>query len=345
MTNELKKEWNLVLDFPAVYIYGAAKTAEKLYDFFLELGYKGNIKGFLVTDGERNVKMLHGLPVSDIHIFADKGIRVLVPHIGVYKEQISNLLDELGFKNVFLIGRLQEKTALEERKICVTDCEKAGWKEYYSKPESEKVKDVNIREQILNILQEEQPDFGGVKPYQSMELIGLEGIRPTEYRIRMYELRQILRDQHDVLDIGCNSGFLDLSIAGLVQSVTGIEYDKSLVKVAKLTAEYLKINNCTFYNDDFNHWLKDADKSYHVIFSFAIHHWLNLSAFEYVKVIDQLLRAGGYFCFESHIYGMDQEFDECYDKFVKLGYRVVCKKKMKDDGLQERMYLMFQKMR
>lgn len=343
MTDELKMKWDAVLGFPELYLYGAAKTAEKLYQLISDMGYGSHIKGFLVTDGQKNVAELCGLPVVEIFSFNNKNVRILVPHLGIYKEQICSLLETLGFQNVSYIGQLSECTSMARNGHTGSNDNNPAWEAYQQKSESEKSSDKAIREQILHILQEGQPDFGGIKPYQSMEQIGLEGIRPTEYRIDFYGLRQILGKEYDVLDIGCNSGFLDLSISDLVHSVTGIEYDSSLAEAANLVKNYLGISNCHFYNEDFNVWKKGAASSYHVIFSFAIHHWLNLSPTDYVASIDKLLKPGGYLCFESHIYGADAEFDECYKKFLELGYHIDCEKKLNDDGTQERLYVLFQK--
>ena len=345
MTEELRKEWESIIMQPTIYIYGAAKTASRLYDLIMQLGYQENVKGFLVTDSGNNVQELCGVPVSDVHFFSDKSVCVLVPHKGVYKKQICNLLESLAFNNIFPVGQLIERTAQEKREHIILDHEGVGWENYNRKSEEEKEKDADVRERILSILKEGQPDFGGLEPYQSMESIGLKGKRPTAYRINEYGLNQILRKQDDVLDIGCNSGFLDISIAGMVHSVTGIEYDESLVKVADLVAEYLKVSNCEFLIGDFNDWYRDKgiDAKYNIIFSFAIHHWLNLPSKEYVAVIDQMLRADGYVCFESHIYGEDVGFDECYEEFLRRGYHIVCEKKINDDGLQNRQYVLFHK--
>ncbi len=343
MTNEIKREWESILAQPNLYIYGAAITASKLYDFIVQMGYKENIGGFLVTDGEKNVQKLCGLPVNDVHNFSDKSACVLVPHMGVYKEQICSLLESLSFNHVYLVGQLRAKTAMEERKESIPEQEEIGWEEYNSKSEEEKEKDAGIREQILQMLKEGQPDFGSIVPYQSLELIGLKGMRPTAYRIKEYGLDRILRGQDDVLDIGCNSGFLDISISQRVRSVTGIEYDGSLVKIAKLAADYLKAENCTFINSDFYEWYKDTETSYNVIFSFAIHHWLNLTPQEYVEALDRMLRTNGHICFESHIYGEDVEFDMCCEEFRKRGYSVLCEKGMNDDGVQNRQYVLLKK--
>lgn len=339
MKKTTKMEWDSILN-QEIYIYGAAKTAKDLYHFIIQQGYKG-IKGFLVTEGKNNPEQLLGLSVKDIHNFNDKEAHILVPHLGIYKEQISVLLDTLGFKNVYLVGQLITKTMVEERRDISEEIDKAGGineKEIEIKQRNEQ-----MIEQILNILQEGSPDFGGIMPYQSMELIGLEGIRPTAYRIHEYGLREILKAEHDVLDIGCNSGFLDMSISSLVHSVTGIEYDKNLVKVAELVKNYLNVSNCTFVNGDFNDWYKEINSTYNVIFSFAIHHWLNLSPQEYVTMLNRLLKKHGYICFESHLYGEDMKFDECYKEFQRLGYQTICDKEIDDSGMRTREYLLLQK--
>lgn len=343
MTHELTNEWISIVDYPDLYLYGAKKTAESLYDLIVNMGYKEHIKGFLVTDGANNEKQLCGLPVYDVHSFKNKDARILVPHKGVYKKQISDLLNSLGFSNIFFVFQIMDRTSLEERGYIASDNRKVGWEIYDKKSEDEKMIDASIRNAVVSILQEGQPDFGGIIPYQSLELIGLEGIRPTEYRIREYELRKILKSQHDVLDIGCNSGFFDIIVSDLVHSVTGIEYDKSLVKVADLVKDYLKVSNCTFYHGDFNDWYKKTNTRYDVIFSFAIHHWLNLAPQEYVAIIDNLLNVQGYFVFESHVASIDTEFYECCEELKRLDYKIICEKKINDSGLQERQYVLWQK--
>lgn len=330
MTDKTKREWDMIIS-RQVYIYGAANTAETLYHFILEQGYK-SVKGFLVTEIKDNPEQFLGLPVEDIHNFTNREAYILVPHMGVYKEQISDLLRALGFKNVYFVGQLMTRTKLEERGFFEAD-----------KAAEENTKNVHIQNQILDILKEGTPDFGGVMPYQSLELIGLKGVRSTEHRIQEYGLREVLRVDDDVLDIGCNSGFFDISIANLVHSVTGIEYDHNLVRIAELVKNYLKISNCDFYNMDFNDWYKDVTATYNVIFSFAIHHWLNIAPRKYVAILNRLLRKDGYICFESHIFGKDPEFDECYEEFQRLGYRTISIKNINDNGLQERQYILLQK--
>lgn len=343
MTTEAEKEWKIIFEQPRIYIYGAAKTAEKLYKFISDTGNSQKIKGFIVTDSKSNVNVLCDLPVYDVYHFEDRDACVLVPHLGTYKVQIIKLLDKLNCKNVVCVGQLYGQTILEKKENHITEAKRTGWDLYEQKDIMEKQRDAGIREHILNILKVEYPDFGGLKPYQSLELIGLDGIRPTEYRVREYQLREILKKEDDILDIGCNSGFLDITIAPLVNSVTGIEYDNSLVKTAEIAADYLGISNCIFCNSEFENWHRKVSQVFNVIFSFAIHHWINISGREYVSVIDKLLKPGGYLCFESHVYGDDIKFAECYKNFLNLNYRVICDKRIADNELRERQYVMLKK--
>lgn len=340
MTAETKSKWESIID-QEVYIYGAAKTARELYDFIIQQGHD-TVKGFLVTEAAGNPEQLFGLPVVEIYAFEDKKANILVPHLGIYKEEISNLLKSLNFENVYLTGQLMIRTMLEERRS-IEQFEKVDETDN-DEDESLKETKLRVRKQVLDILQENSPDFGGVMPYQSLDMIGLEGIRPTTYRIQQYELKKILKTEDDVLDIGCNSGFLDMQIAPLVHSLTGIEYDKSLVKVADFVKEQLHITNCRFVCGDFNDWYKETDRVFDVIFSFAIHHWLGIGAQEYVAMLDKLLtNRGGYICFESHLYKDDVKFDECYKEFKRLGYLTVCDKKIDDSGMNAREYILLQK--
>lgn len=333
MAGATKREWDEILR-QDIYVYGAAKTAERIYNFLSERG--GKVKGFLVTERKDNPAQLLDLPVEDIHVFKNKEACILVPHLGTYKEEIAALLESLGFGNVYLIAQLMARTMLEESEGCASS-------DYVCENEADDGHS-GIRKQILEILQEGIPDFGGVVPYQSLEMIGLKAGRPTEKRIEEYGLRQILKAEDDVLDIGCNSGFFDILVAGLVHSVTGVEYDKTLVRVGELVRDYLKVPNCVFYNGDFKEWYKRTDrKLYNVIFSFAIHHWLDLSPQDYCVILDSLLKEEGYICFESHIYGMDEEADKCRQKLLEMGYQIICDKKVSDGGTEEREYILFKK--
>ena len=145
--------------------------------------------------------------------------------------------------------------------------------------------------------------------YQSFPMLNIKGARPTDERIQLYGLYDILGKSMNVLDIGCNTGFFDMTIADCVNSITGIEYDKDFADIAKGTAEILELGNVTFINADANEWLKsNLHNKYSLILSFAVHGWMGITAEDYAQIISELLEPGGYLLFESHWLADGEEF-------------------------------------
>lgn len=340
----MQEEWKALFDKQGdYYIYGAANTAKHILKAVEDAGMLCKIKGFIVTNGEENPDCVEGFPVIDVHKLEDKHAHILVPHAGVYKRQIDSLLETLGFSNVYSIHKFRT-FMINGTPHRITDADmdkaKAQEKKYYAaKSPEDREKDAALRKQIIQIRETGQPDFGQGQFYQSFEQIGLTGIRPTLYRIEKYGLKDFLQKGQDVLDIGCNAGFLDMAIAPLVQTVTGVEYDTSLVEVANCVKKYVSMGNCTFINSDFHDWYQSNVQTYDVIFSFAIHHWLNLEPEEYVHRLDKLLRKKGYICFESHDLCVgDYEYEMCLSKWRSMGYITKIEGNILDDGVTKRKY-------
>lgn len=341
---ELHKEWkNLFKQTGDYYIYGAGNTAKKVLKIAVDIGISDKIKGFVVSDREGNPNTIEGLQVMGIRELEDNNAVVLVPHAGVFKRQIYSLLEELEFANIYSIHKLVGFT-LRATPQKITDVymgrAREREKEYtLAKSREEKEKDAELCELITQIRNDGQPDFGQGQFYQSFEKIGLTGTRPTLYRLEKYGIEEFLNKKQDVLDIGCNTGFLDMTVAPLVNTVTGIEYDRSLTDVANCVKKYIRADNCTFINRDFHDWHRGNNKTYAVIFSFAIHHWLNLKPEEYVKKIDGLLKEDGYLCFESHdLCGGDDEYEKCLNFWLSMGYKIKIKGNIMDDGITQRDY-------
>ena len=346
----LYREWRALLDKKGdYYIYGAANTAKRALEAAADAGMSCKIKGFVVSNGGDNPKYVAELPVIDVHELEDKSAHILVPHAGVYKRQINSLLETLGFHNVYSICKF---TAFiikgAPQRIADADMDRAKEQEMVynaTKSPADREKDAAFRKYINEIREAGRPDFGQVQFYQSFEQIGLTGTRPTLYRIEKYRMKKFLRKEQDILDIGCNTGFLDMEIASMVKTVTGVEYDQSLVEVANCVKEYVAAENCTFLNRDFHDWYQKNDRTYNVIFSFAIHHWLNLEPEEYAQRIDKLLSAGGYVCFESHdlCEKQDEEYEDCLSVWRSIGYHIENQGDIMDDGITERHYVILRK--
>lgn len=344
---EIIKEWEKIFkDNSVIYIYGALLNAERLYRVALKTGVVTQIAGFAVTHKEGNPSNKFGLPVVEVAELNNADVFLLVPQQGVAKKEISLLLDKMG-KNYCYAAKylkiLNENNSLHDDEWKKTEIQVKRLD--YEKTQREREKDKNICGKILEILKDGNPDFGGDEAYQSLEQIGLKGFRPTLYRINKYGLKKYLEKDKTVLDIGCNTGFIDLSISSFVKKITGVEYDKSLIIVANLAKDYLNIKNVEFLCNDFEKWyLENSKESFDIIFSFAVHHWLNIDFYQYIDIIDGLLNINGIVCFESQSYDPDTEFDLCIELLLKKDYLVQDKGTIIDDGTTMRKFYILQKM-
>ena len=140
--------------------------------------------------------------------------------------------------------------------------------------------------------------FGADIFYQSYTELHIPGHRNTDSRIAEYGLLEYLSPKKDVFDVGCNLGFFDLTIAPMVNSVTGLEYTNYYLDYGRKAAEFLGISNAAFINYDFKHF--KTTKTYDVVFSFAVHIPIGLSLREHILKLYHLLRSGGILLFESH---------------------------------------------
>ncbi len=200
--------------------------------------------------------------------------------------------------------------------------------------------------EIRKIYNDSDQVFGRGEFYQSLPQLGIMGQRPSDYRIVEYGMPEVLKKNHNVLDIGCNVGFLDICVADMVNHITGIEYNRDLYYIALLSREYLnKTNKCDFVRCDFNEWIKkNSNKVFDVVFSFAVHYWLNVTPKSYSRMINNILLPGGYLFFESqNINTVDKNFDEYITEFLNMGFIIQKSGNIKDDGVIERKYLVFEK--
>lgn len=349
MKDELLKEWNNLLDqYEDVYVYGASNTAKTIMQILKDTNWFHKFKGYLVTNKEDNPKELDGVSVTGIQEFADKNALILVPHLGIFKTEILKLLKELGFVHVceanhFLQLNQRNATVIIDD-IYMQRAAEEILNIRKSKTQEELMQEQTLLREISQIRDANKPDFGKIEFYQSMETVGIIGQRPSLYRIYKYGLDKILDCEKTVLDIGCNSGFLDLSIAPLVKSVTGIEYDSPLVQIGEKVKEYLNRDNCLFVNMDFKNWNSLNENKYDIILSLAVHHWIGLTADEYVEILDSILQNGGYLCLESH---NSETTDDVFEKMGSImfgkGYQTVNQGSIQDDGLTKRKYVLLRK--
>lgn len=133
---------------------------------------------------------------------------------------------------------------------------------------------------------------------QGIKALGIKGRRDSDTRYKLYNLDAHLKPSFNVLDIGCNCGFLSCLIARRVNSVIGIDKDKVLIKAANLAAEALGLINCSFVCGDIkNH---KPDEPYDLVVASQIHMWVAMAFPDYVQMLHALVKPGGLLLFESH---------------------------------------------
>ena len=142
-----------------------------------------------------------------------------------------------------------------------------------------------------------------VKPYQTYERIGFEGMRwSVEKRIKEYGLEQFFDPEVTVLDIGSNFGFFVCEFALHCKIAHGIEPNPPLNKIGEITAEYLGVSDKVKFHDCFFDKF-ESDVKYDTIFSLAAFHTADgrerSKANDYFSKINSLLKPNGRVFYES----------------------------------------------
>ena len=144
-------------------------------------------------------------------------------------------------------------------------------------------------------------DYGEGYFYQGYAAIGITGLRSTEERVQAMGLNEIVAGK-TVFEIGCNTGFLSLSIADAAAEVTGFDINSHLIAVAEAVAEYQGASHVNFASSRFEDW-SDAAR-YDVVLSFANHSTYDENTSqgidEYFDRCAAHTNDGGLLVFESH---------------------------------------------
>lgn len=120
-----------------------------------------------------------------------------------------------------------------------------------------------------------------------------------------------------------------------------MEYNSKLTKISEKLKNYLKIENVNIINEDFRKF--KTDKKYDIIFSFAIHRWINTTPKKYFKLIDEKTKKNTLIFLESHNIKTqnDKLFNQLTSYFIKNNYHVV-----KEDFIENkfiRKFIVFKK--
>tara|TARA_X000001036_G_C20678282_1_gene804995 strand:- start:2162 stop:2938 length:777 start_codon:yes stop_codon:yes gene_type:complete len=184
--------------------------------------------------------------------------------------------------------------------------------------------------------------FGRDNFYQSLPELKISGQRSTEKRLKIYELRKFINKKTSVLDIGSNCGFLSLTVSRLAKSVNGLEPNSSLTIISNDTKQLLKIKNCKFINKNFKDF--HTNKRFDVILSFAVHFWVNLLFYNFIKKINKMLKLDGYLILESHeLKHLDKDFSLRIKVLENFGFRIIKKGLIEESKDFKRKFVIVQK--
>lgn len=144
-------------------------------------------------------------------------------------------------------------------------------------------------------------DYGEGYFYQSFQRIGVTGFRDTEGRVKAMRLQEWVSGKR-VLEVGCNTGFLSLSVAPHAVSVTAFDIAPHLTAISGLVARHLGIENATFQCVAFEDF--QTSEQFEVVLSFANHSTYDGNTKQplasYFDRCAKLVQPGGVFLFESH---------------------------------------------
>lgn len=151
-------------------------------------------------------------------------------------------------------------------------------------------------------------DYGEGYFYQSYRPAQITGFRDTAGRIAAMNLRELVKGK-DVLDIGCNSGFVALAISQDAKSVTGMDINPYHVQIGLLVRDHFKIKNVELSAAPFENWSESS--RYDVVMSFANHSTFDQQTKQdlesYFEKCGRVLKEGGELLVESHAPGFEGE--------------------------------------
>lgn len=331
-------EWNnLVSKMDKIYIYGAGKVAEKIRDL---LGYSGKLtclKGYIVSSKSSNPDEIDGLPVLLLSDSLDKKAVVLISLSEIYHPDVFGALKSAGFASIVPVHKY---FSIEIEKP--VDMHKSK-----SKHIDENVilsRDLSdYRGRMIDKYFSYSHAFGQDGFYQSFPMLGIRGTRSTDVRMDNYNLKDYITPESTVLDIGSNIGFLDIEISRNVKTILGLEYSDILVKIANETAKTVGADNVSFISCDYNEWQKHNGHCFDVIFSFAVHAWLNIAPDVYARQIVDMLNANGIVIFESQQLSTDKMFDTFVEALVGEKLKVLKEGIVNDDGETDRKFIVLKK--
>mgnify|MGYP000129564477 CR=1 FL=1 len=144
-------------------------------------------------------------------------------------------------------------------------------------------------------------DYGEGYFYQTFDDLHITGYRNTKERLNKLDLFEITKNKN-VLDIGCNAGFILLSLSKVIKNGYGFDINPYLIEIANTVKNHLQISNCVFLASAFEEL--PSNESYDVVLSLANHSTFDMNTKhnldQYFNKCSNFLKIGGILVFESH---------------------------------------------
>lgn len=211
---------------------------------------------------------------------------------------------------------------------------------------------MNINNQIQKILKQQKENYEGViypvdSLYQGFKEHDIEGKRDVTKRFGEYGLVLYLNKDMNVLDIGSNVCFFSIKVSDYVKSVDCVEINPYLIKIGKLVAKKLQVNNIKFYVSDFSKY--EPKKKYDCIFSLAVDETAeetsNWNFTQYLNRLKEMLNDKGYLFFESQASDVLHKKIKQKEIILRKMFELVNKKEFYDNYpiKQKRLFYVFRK--
>lgn len=145
-------------------------------------------------------------------------------------------------------------------------------------------------------------EFGMREFYASYSELGIAGMRNTDERVALYHVAELLTKNDTVLDIGCNCGFLSLSIAPFVKHVRGVDVVPQQIRIANMAKDAAHVQNAEFLCKNYFGSEEPQNEKYSAIFAMAVHAIVvkdNFTEEKFVNRLLSLLEENGHLFFES----------------------------------------------
>lgn len=180
-------------------------------------------------------------------------------------------------------------------------------------------------------------DYGEGYFYQSLDEIHVTGLRDTRARVAEMGLRELV-DGRSILEIGCNTAFVSLSISDVVPRLVGFDLNPHLVRIGELAAQFRGCTNLELKATSFEDF--ESEERFGAVLSFANHKTYDgntkISIEGFFDKCHTLLEPGGLLLFESHPPELEGDGLEGVCQVIAERFQIVERRILLEGGFLDR---------